>query len=66
MDLLQSSLFKGALAGLLSAALVDFAAFRSWKSFDDLKTYQWRTALFRWGQGAVVGLVTAAGLGTVA
>ena len=66
MELLQSPLFKGALAGLISAALVDFAAFRSWDSFDDLKTYRWKTALFRWVQGAVVGLVTAAGLGTVA
>jgi hypothetical protein len=42
---------------------VDFQAFRSWKSFQDVASYSWGTALFRWVQGAIVGFVTAAGLG---
>lgn len=59
---LQSPLAQGAMAGLLTAAAVDFQAFRAWKGFGEIVTYAWRTALFRWMQGAVVGAVTAAGL----
>jgi hypothetical protein len=60
---LHNPLTQGAIAGLLSAAAVDFQAFRSWKSFQDVASYSWGTALFRWVQGAIVGFVTAAGLG---
>ena len=60
---LNSPLTKGALSGVLTAAAVDYQAFRSWKSFQDFKSYSWGTAVFRWFQGALVGLVTAAGLG---
>lgn len=52
----------GFLAGAGSAALVDYRAFREWKSFNDAMTYQWGTALFRWFQGGVTGLVTAFGI----
>ena len=65
LDLVRNPILKGALAGLLSAALVDFAAFRSWQSLHDATSYAWSTALFRWGQGAVVGAVTSAGIGAV-
>jgi len=50
---------------LLSAALVDFAAFRSWKNFHDAYAYDWPTAAWRWLQGAVVGAVTSSGLSAI-
>ena len=59
----QNPMVKGAIAGLLSAALVDFAAFRAWQSYDDVRRFDWRMAAFRWAQGVVVGAVTAAGIG---
>jgi len=62
-DVLHNRLVQSAIAGALSAALVDFNAFRTWKTFHDISTYQWSTALFRWVQGAVVGVATAAGFG---
>ena len=61
--ILASPFVQGALSGLLAAALVDFGAFREWKSFDDFRVYGWRLAAWRWFQGAVVGVVTAAGIG---
>jgi len=66
MTLLQHPVVKGALAGFVTAALVDFAAFRSWDDFGDVKTYNWNTALFRWVQGIVVGALTALGIGAAA
>lgn len=62
LEFLQSPLVQGAVSGVLAAAAVDFQAFRAWKSFSDVTTYAWSTALFRWAQGAVVGAVSAAGL----
>lgn len=56
---------RGALSGLISAALVDFAAFRSWKNFHDAYVYDWQTAGFRWLQGAVVGAITGSGLSAI-
>lgn len=53
---------RGAVSGLLAAAVVDFHAFLGWKSFDDTTKYDWKTATFRWFQGAVAGAVAAAGL----
>ena len=61
--ILASPFVQGALAGLLAAALVDFGAFRTWKSLDDFRTYNWGLAAWRWFQGAVTGLITAAGIG---
>ena len=55
-------IIQGAFAGLLSAAVIDYAAFRSWKSFDDFRAYAWGLALWRWVQGALVGAITGAGL----
>ena len=65
MSVLHSTFVQGAVTGVLAAAAVDFAAFRSWKSFHDAATYQWTTALFRWFQGAVVGGVAALGYGAI-
>lgn len=59
--ILMNPLFKAGLAGLVSAAAVDFHAFHAWKNFSDAKTYDWNTALFRWVVGFVSGVVTGAG-----
>jgi hypothetical protein len=59
---LQNPLFRGAVSGLLAAAVVDFHAFLTWKSAHDVATYDWGTATFRWAQGAVAGAFAAAGL----
>ena len=57
----HSPIVRGALAGLLAAAAVDFAAFRVWKSFQDARSYHWSLALWRWVQGAVIGAVSGGG-----
>ena len=61
--MMQNPIVRGAITGALSAAAVDFQAFRSWKSVEQAASYDWGTAAWRWFQGAVVGAVTAAGLG---
>ena len=60
-DVLHNRLVQGALAGAMAAALVDFNAFRAWKSWHDVATYSWSTATWRWVQGAVTGAVTSGG-----
>lgn len=65
LDFLHNPIVQGAINGVVAAAVVDFAAFRSWKSFQDAASYSWSTAAFRWFQGAVVGAISAAGLGLV-
>jgi hypothetical protein len=60
---LRQPLVKGAIAGFLAAAAIDFQAFRTWKSFDDAHAYNWRLAAWRWLQGAVTGALVALGLG---
>lgn len=62
---LHSAAMRGALAGAISAAIVDVHAFMSWKSFNDAITYSWGTALFRWCQGAVSGALVGAGYGAM-
>jgi hypothetical protein len=63
--LLHHPISRGAVAGLVAAAVVDFHAFMTWKQFDDLKQYDWGTALFRWFQGAITGAMTGAGFTAV-
>ena len=65
MSLLANKYVAGALSGLLAAAVVDIAAFRSWKSVDDAKAFDWKVAGFRWLQGAISGVLIAAGLGSL-
>ena len=65
-ELLANRLFQAALAGVLAAAAVDLQAFRSFKSLSEFASYSWSTAIFRWGQGAIVGALTALGLGGAA
>ncbi len=64
MSLLHVSnpILLGVITGTLSAAAVDFQAFRSWKSFADARQYSWGLAAFRWFQGAVIGGFSALGL----
>lgn len=64
-EMLQNPIVKGAIAGLMSAAVVDFAAFRSWKSVSEAYAYDWPVAAWRWFQGLVVGTITAAGIGAM-
>ena len=52
-ELLQTPFIAGAMAGLTAAAVVDFGAFRSFKSLDDALAYDWKLAAWRWFQGAV-------------
>lgn len=61
--ILTSPSLKGAVSGLVAAAVVDFSAFKAWKSFDDARHYDWKTAAWRWFQGAVAGAVITAGIG---
>jgi len=58
-------LAQGALTGVLAAAAVDVQAFRAWRSMEEFAAYDWRLAAFRWGQGAVLGVLSALGLGGI-
>lgn len=62
---LLNPIVKGAISGVLAAAVVDIHAFLSWHSFGEVKTYNWGTASFRWIQGAITGALAATGLGLV-
>jgi len=65
MEWLQRPVVQGAIAGAIAAALVDLAAFRAWKSWQDAASYAWGTATFRWFQGAVVGALSSVGINAV-
>jgi hypothetical protein len=65
MTILHSTAMQGAVTGFLSAAGIDFQAFRAWKSFDDARKYSWSLAAWRWFQGAFVGALTGMGYGAV-
>ena len=62
VELLSHPIAAGAVSGLVAAASVDYAAFRSWKTYREATEYDWRLAAWRWFQGAVSGAVAAAGL----
>lgn len=64
-DILAHPYVAGALSGVLTAALIDYQAFRSWKSFQEAMAYDWGKASFRWLQGAVAGVIAAAGHGAI-
>ncbi len=63
--LLHHPIVRGAASGALAAAVVDVHAFLTWKRVQDVVAYDWRTAAFRWAQGAVTGALAAAGLGAL-
>lgn len=58
-------ILKAAGAGALAAASTDLLAFRKFQSATEFKDYNWRVAAFRWGQGAVMGVLAYYGLGQV-
>jgi hypothetical protein len=58
-DWFQNPIVRGAITGAATAAYVDFAAFRAWKSWHDVSAYAWGTASFRWVVGGVIGAVVA-------
>jgi uncharacterized membrane protein len=60
---LHNPIVHGAITGAAAAAAVDLHAFATWKNMSDLKSYSWGVAAFRWFQGAVIGAITAAGMG---
>ena len=65
-ELLSNPIVIGAWGGFVTAAMVDYQAFRAWKTAREATQYDWGVALWRWFQGAVGGAVAAAGLGLVA
>lgn len=58
---LRHPVVQATLGGLGSAMLVDYANFRSWKSWHDAMEYSWSTATLRWVQGALGGLLIGLG-----
>lgn len=65
MNDLTHKLAAGALSGLVAALATDVAAFRSWRKWDDAKSYNWGIASFRWFQGALLGALAAFGLASL-
>lgn len=64
-EILMHPITKAAIAGVVAAAGVDIAAFRSWKTWHDIATYDWAIASFRWVQGAALGALTGLGYGAL-
>jgi hypothetical protein len=64
-EFLSNPVVLGALSGIVVAAQIDYAAFRSWKSVEEAMKYDWKVAAWRWFQGAVGGAIVAAGIGLV-
>ena len=62
---LHSPLGVGIVGGILTAARVDYTAFKSWHSWHDLQAYSWGIASWRWVQGGIIGALTATGLAAV-
>lgn len=62
---LKTPMGVGILGGILTAARVDYAAFKAWRSWHDFQTYSWGVATFRWVQGAIIGALTSTGLAAV-
>lgn len=62
-ELLTNGIVKGAVSGVLAAAVVDVHAFQRFKNKQEFASYDWGTAGLRWFQGAITGALTAAGLG---
>jgi hypothetical protein len=62
---LSNPIVKGAISGLVSAALVDWHAMSKFTSWTDFQAYNWSVASWRWVMGMAGGAVTAAGLGAI-
>lgn len=59
IDALQPAFYSG-LLGLGAAVLIDWQAFKAFKSFNDLLKYDWGLATFRAFQGFIVGFLPSA------
>lgn len=55
----------GFVTGVFGAMRVDYMAFKSWKSWHEAAIYDWRTASWRWLQGAVTSAVGGAPVGSL-
>jgi uncharacterized membrane protein len=64
-EFLRQPLVQSTVTGIVTAAAVDIAAFRSWQSWNDAANYSWSVAAFRWFQGALLGFLTGIGLGAI-
>lgn len=53
------------VGGAVSAALVDFAAFKKFQSWHDAAVYDWGTASFRWFSGFAIAALTSLGIGAL-
>jgi hypothetical protein len=62
---LRTPFGAGIISGLIASVSVDYAAFRSWRSWHDFAVYSWGIATFRWFQGAIVGGLTGIGYAAV-
>ena len=65
LEFISNPYVRAALIGVVTAAGVDFAAFKKWQSFDEAASYGWGLAAWRWFQGALTGLAMALGFGSV-
>lgn len=66
MWILRQPVTRGALAGLLSAVVVDLHALTKFNNWSELWAYDFGRASFRWVVGAVTGAMAALGLQGVA
>lgn len=58
-----NKIVSGALAGAVSAAVVDLDAFKKWQTVKEFQTFDWKLAALRWLKGAVFGPLAGAGFG---
>lgn len=64
-EFLHYPVVRGAVSGVIAAAVVDIHSFMSWTNYHEALEYNWSTAIFRWAQGAIAGAITAAGYGAL-
>jgi hypothetical protein len=64
-EVLHSPAVRGAVSGVLAAAVVDLHAFLGWKNVEEFASYSWGTAALRWVQGAISGALAGAGFGAL-
>lgn len=64
-EFFANPLTRAVLTGIVTAAAVDFQAFRTWQSVEDAKRYAWTVAAWRWFLGAFAGLVFGLGYGVL-
>jgi hypothetical protein len=62
---LQIPLVAAVVNGVGGAILVDIAAFRSFKSWNEAAAYDWGIVAFRALWGAIGGLLAGLGLGAI-